>query len=352
MANVTNASSPLPPTENPPAIRATALWEVYSKTYFATGVLVAVLAVVTVVGNGMLLLAIWKDPFKSFRTPTTSLIVGLALADFVTGGIVDPCMSCLSFLSYLKLVRKNFEMYQTLIHVSSHVASTTMNASFFLLLALTWNQFAAIKFPYKHKHILTKNRLLFAVVVIWAYSILQSLWGELGVPDVTSRRIDIHLNTNTVLFLLLVAYGCLFHAFMKHLRKVESLAENNANQDRRRHQERRFTSVNLLLVTFFLVSSLPSIVLWHLELYRFPNRRGFDSDQQRARFAIAQVLAQALLQVKFALDPFAYAWRLPRYRKAFRVLFTCGKRRGLQHGAGGTPMQSREEQPPAAVGRS
>lgn len=316
-----------------------AMWEAYYTIYFASGIFIVILAVITIAGNGLLLLAIWKDPFKSFRTPTTFFVIGLALADFITGAIVDPCNAFLSFLTYLNLRRQYKETMVTMVHVASHVSFITMNTSFFLLLALTWSQFAAIYCPYKHKAMVTKRRVIIVVLVIWLYSILVSLLSDFGVSQRIGREIDIHLNTNTVLALLMLAYACLFRAYFRHLNNVRSLEENKANRERRREQERQFTSANLLLVTFLVLFTLPWIVVWHVELYRFPGHK-FESPQQRARFAIAQVLTQAFLLVKFAMDPYIYAWRLPKYRQAFKKLITCGRRRPQVQGTGGSMVLS------------
>ena len=59
--------------------------QIYLGSHIASGVFLVVATLVTALGNGLLLLAIWKDPFKTFRTPNTFFLIGLAVADFLTG---------------------------------------------------------------------------------------------------------------------------------------------------------------------------------------------------------------------------------------------------------------------------
>ena len=54
-------------------------------------IVIAVLEPVTVVGNALVLAAIWRNP--SLRTPSYILLAGLAFTDFCTGIITEPCFS-------------------------------------------------------------------------------------------------------------------------------------------------------------------------------------------------------------------------------------------------------------------
>ena len=45
------------------------------------------LATTAAVGNSMLLLTVYKDPHRSLRSPSTKLVVNMALADFMAGSL-------------------------------------------------------------------------------------------------------------------------------------------------------------------------------------------------------------------------------------------------------------------------
>ena len=61
---------------------------VFYMVTISTSVIIAILSPVAVVGNGLVLAAIWRNP--SLRTPSYILLAGLAFTDFGTGLITQP----------------------------------------------------------------------------------------------------------------------------------------------------------------------------------------------------------------------------------------------------------------------
>ena len=60
----------------------------------------SIISVITVVGNGILCLAMYKDPLKCFRSSPMLFVANLAVADFLTGFIVDPLYIAYNFGYY------------------------------------------------------------------------------------------------------------------------------------------------------------------------------------------------------------------------------------------------------------
>jgi len=56
--------------------------------YLCFVVLDALLAFVTALGNFLLLVTIYRDPYRCLRTPTTLLIANLGVADFLFGAFM------------------------------------------------------------------------------------------------------------------------------------------------------------------------------------------------------------------------------------------------------------------------
>ena len=324
MAN-NNTASPLP-GQPPPSPELASLVQTVEMAHLISGIYLSVIAVITIFGNGLLLLAIITDPFKSFRTPTTLFVVGLAVADFLTGAVVDPLTAFLNIATYLKLHRDPdmIKVLDNCVRVNIHVSFITMNASFLILLALTFCQYLAISFPHKHRAFVTRLSAMVTLVVVGIYSILFSLLPEFNVPRRLKLEIDTHLNTNTVAIILILSYLLLYVAYRVHLKRVSGLDQNDAARNRRREQEREFTAVNLLLVTFLLIFTLPSIIFWNLRLYKFYDTRSL-SYGQSLRVGLASTLIFDVLVMKFALDPCIYAWRLSKYRQAIKKILKCGR---------------------------
>lgn len=216
------------------------------------------------------------------------------------------------------------KVVENCVKVNIHVSFITMNASFLILLALTFCQYLAISFPHKHRGLVTRLSAMITLVVVTIYSVLFSLLPEFNVPRRLKLEIDTHLNTNAVAIILIQCYVLLYLAYRVHLKRVSGLDENDAARNRRREQEREFTAVNLLLVTFLLIFTLPSMIFWNLSLYKFYDI-GSLSYGQRLRLDLARTLIFDVLVMKFALDPCIYAWRLSKYRQAIKKIIKCGR---------------------------
>lgn len=318
----------LPPHPRPPPLppELASLAHTLDMAYLASGIYLSIIAVITIFGNGLLLLAIIKDPSKSFRTPSTLFVVGIAVADFLTGSVVDPLTAFLNIATYLRLNLdpEMNKVFKDCVKVNIHVSFFTMNASFFILLALTFCQYLAISLPHKHRALVTPTSASITLVVITLYSIIFSLLPEFNVPRRLKLEIDTHLNTNAVVIVLIQCYVLLYLAYVRHLKRVSSLDQNDAARNRRREQEREFTAVNLLLVTFLLIFTLPSIILWNLRLYKYYDVQSLPYDRS-LRLELARTLIFDVLVMKFALDPCIYAWRLSKYRQAIKKVIKCGR---------------------------
>ncbi|XP_078384156.1 histamine H2 receptor-like [Oculina patagonica] len=311
-------------------------WKELVATYYrvdiASGIFLAAVSITTILGNGLLLLAIWKDPFKTFRSPVTFFVVGLAAADFLTGIAVCPMFAVQYIALYLAFKSRDTSMLQGTFkaaQIGHHISVVTMNSSYFILLLFTWSQFTAIRFPHKHRSLVTKKRVMASVIFTWLYStafVLLSLMH--GVQD-TLFKIDLYFHTTGGLFLLAVAYFSLYKAFRRHMRQLHSLDNNTlAIQQRiRNRRERQFTVVNLVLLTFVIASTVPTTVVSYLSFH-------WDTKNplQSLKLQIAVLLTNDVLILKFALDPLIYAWRLAQYRRALKSILCCSRWRSNQTG--------------------
>ena len=291
----------------------------YREVQIASGIFLALVSLAAAVGNGLLLVTIWKDPFKTFRTPTTFFIIGLAVADFLTGIIVCPIQASLSIAGYIGIKRNSliFPFLQKAESVATFISLITMNSSYIILLSLTWNQFLAISSPHKHKGLVTKRRAKASLILTWAYTIVFAIL--YGVEKTVLFKVDLYVHTTGSLLLLTIAYFCLYKAFKRHMRRLHSLKENNLSRVNRR--QRQFTTVNLLLLIFVIVCSLPITVVSYLHIYHT------ESNTHPLKMKIAHLLSCNMLFLKFALDPLIYAWRLTQYRQALKPLVTCRRHR-------------------------
>ena len=106
--------------------------QIYLGSHIASGVFLVVATLVTALGNGLLLLAIWKDPFKTFRTPNTFFVIGLAVADFLTGITACPLTAFQDIGLYISVKRRDSSIIPSLQkagHFAHIISVATMNNS-------------------------------------------------------------------------------------------------------------------------------------------------------------------------------------------------------------------------------
>ena len=111
------------------------------------------------------------------------------------------------------------------------------------------------------------------------------------------------------------------------------LTQNNAiritdtSEHRRKKDQKHFVIVSSLLATCLLVFIAPVTVMWYLTLYWTPK-----THEGEVKATIANIIVDSTLFMKFLIDPFIYAWRLPKFRQAVNAIFSR-RRRSFSVGA-------------------
>ena len=82
--------------------------------------------------------------------------------------------------------------------------------------------------------------------------------------------------------------------------------------------ECQFIIVNILLIAILFLTYQPSAMLWIIRLYS-------NEDADSPNIWIINIMVDNVLYLKFLLDPFVYAWRIPKYRQALKIVLCCGR---------------------------
>ena len=293
--------------------------------FLVSGTFLAVICPLTVLANSLLLVAIYKDSFNTFRTPTACFLVGLAITDLITGLVPEPMATSCYFIHYNN--HPAITRCPKIFRVAGIVAAITMNSSFLIVMAFTFAQYVAVAFPLKYQRLISVRKTLVCVGFIWIYATLFELMQTMGVSREVIEKIDLHLHSTFSLFFTIITYVLLQVAFHKqmaersvtlHLTNTASMSTEASiespprNQNRKPTVERNFVRLNLLLIVILLVCSQPSAILWYIYLYAGENT------QKSQTLFVVRVIADNTLYLKFLLDPFVFAWRLPKYRKALK----------------------------------
>ena len=295
--------------------------------FFISGTFLAVVCPLTVLANALLLVAIYKDPFKTFRTPTACFLVGLAIVDLITGLMPEPMVTACYFMRHNHHPR-NIHC-KKIFNIAGIVAAITTNASFFIVMAFTFAQYIAVAFPLKYKRLISVPKTMVCVAIILLYAVLFEVSRTIGVPQEVLEKIDLHLHSTFSLLFTIITYLLLQTAFRKQMAErsvtlstthglsVESTDRTESSPRREKPSrkqliERNFIHLNLLLIVILLVCSQPSAILWYVYLY------AGESTKKSETFFVVRVVADNTLYLKFLVDPFVFAWRVPKYRKALK----------------------------------
>lgn len=129
-------------------------------------ILNAILSIVTIFGNSMILLAIYKTP--GLRTNSNYLIASLAVADFSVGLIMNPLYAVKAGLGIQ-------DSLHPLAVVAAVITLQTLTATTYSLCGVSVDRFLAIVAVFRYERYVTTERCLRSIALIWICSIVVPL---------------------------------------------------------------------------------------------------------------------------------------------------------------------------------
>ena len=302
------------------------LWDTFLSTCYGSGIYLSVISVLTTLANGILLIALVRDPLRHrSRHPLTIFITGLAAADFLTGISVDPLFAYFYFIVSQDQI--STRKYNVLLQIGTILSGISMNVSFLVILFMSWAQLIAILFPHRQRQFVTRARAVYCVIAIWIYACVFSFLNLIGVPKDVFHKLDVYVHLTAVQIMVVLTYICLYVAYKRHLNRLIPFLDTNKNtsnsptEDRVLEQHRRtqkqLVLVNLSLTACLLFFVLPVTITWYVTLYW---KASTPADEVKA--SIMNVIIDTTLYMKFLIDPFIYGLRLPKFRRAVIAVFT------------------------------
>lgn len=287
---------------------------------FASSFYLIALSFITILANSSLIWVFIADPLKTFRKPTTYFLIGLAITDLITALITEPFnASCfmMLYLGHPKLV----EICFPLLDVARMVGAVSMTISFLIIFSFTFIQYIVVVSPLKYAPMVTKKKVLICVVAIYGYAIFFWTSQYYGTNWTILESIDLFFHSLLVPYSTILIYILLHRAFKRKMQQRKALrSESNQQRSQNEQQnkvERRFITLNLLLISIMFICSQPmalrSLVVFFKKDLNNPNTT-----------LIINLMTDNVLYLKFMLDPFVYAWRIPNYRQALKLSIKRG----------------------------
>lgn len=283
----------------------------------STGVTVLLsLSVLTSVLNALVVITIWKDPFKNLKGIPNYLILNLAVSDLLVGIPGELLFALLHWYPRKGVVQ---------------AADMLLNLGFFsstlTILGLAVERLIVISYPLKSTDYLTYRNLTLGILCIWLLAGLIAILPSVLDWDSISRTRLIFFDVfGLLVFTLIVAcYSRIFFLVRKRLHpdltteagyeERQCLTENAREREKIKKRERSVMRCGAILVGLLLVCWTPYHALGDIALYC-----GESCVIPDALTSIANGLA--LLHP--LVNPIAYALCIRKFRRALcKIICKC-----------------------------
>ena len=265
-----------------------------------------ILATVIIIGNSILLFTTYKDPSRTLRTPPSFLITNLSASDLLLG-LFNVFLVALRDVYRSRLVRMPYLfVFKAIMYT---VLTSTIFVSSYSIIAMSLTCYVAINKPVQYKFIITKRRIKAFIAVLWVISLATCVLPVTNISEKTYTLIYLHTHASLPAILLTVIYASVFRALARRTRELQmSGCDSIASISLKK--KRNMAATIIIVLSLFYFSYMPQYITLHLLYFCKPC-------QHSLAFHKIDVALSRFLFINSALNPFIYAWRLPKYRKRF-----------------------------------
>ncbi|XP_020628640.1 beta-4C adrenergic receptor-like [Orbicella faveolata] len=267
------------------------------------------LAVITTAGNLLVIVALYKDPFRELRTTANYLLVNLAVADLIMGLVVEPIWA----LQYwVKENGSNKSNYSIAVNV---ILVLAVEASNLTVLSLTIERYIVLERPLQREALFSGKAVKISIFLIWLTALVIS---SLIIPFRDQREYTLFLFAGMGVFLLLIMLGLYIRMFIIIRKFNKSLLAQGAQAAlvqpgqayiTARKREQQVAKAIFLFYGTFALCWLPSVVVETIK-YREPK-----IDEHICRGLMFLGLFNS------ALNPVLYTFRMPSFWRAIKRMF-------------------------------
>ncbi len=299
--------------------------------------LVLIIGIASVIFNGALLIVMTLNSRQIFASLGSYFIYNLAIADFVTGvnsivwGVVE-------------LLPQSFSLEANMTLLT--IFWITVQVSFFTIFVMSTERLVAIVFPFRAALLMSKKKTTIYCIAVWIFAIVC---GGLINLHMSVVQLILTIIFEVVIVLIVFEYIQVFRqlrvlwqnsttraVYNGHNNNEASPNKNMKTTDIQREYE--VTIVVVTLAVILLVTVFPYMIASQIVLCYQLRDRPLPPEHPIHQFSTYYFPIELL---NFVVNPVVYAWRLPKYRKAFLETFGFGKDRTLSCNSNGSPRTLR-----------
>ena len=285
------------------------------------GIFYVLLSVITVLGNALVIAAVWKDPLKILKTsPTNLILLSLAIADLTVGLFVIPGAASW----YLRVgVTETDPWHSQFIILTLRQGFLTVSVGHVLF--LTVDRYFALATPLKYRTKITKRTVVWVSSSIWICGISQAMVVSI---------LHLHFAITwfifiVVIFLLAETIYVLYLMILRHLMKhskARILLENYQSNVVSLHQRERKVFRVIVSVVFAFDCCFTPWVATQALLYFCKS-----CHSHLEALMVCYNVTTVLMFANSALNPLLYSWRFSKFRATFKHFWGKFVRKGKRN---------------------
>ncbi|KAM9495262.1 trace amine-associated receptor 13c-like [Clarias gariepinus] len=288
--------------------------------YILLYVCAAAVVLLTVCGNLLIMISVFH--FKQLHTPTNTLVLSLAVSDFLIGGFV----MLPTFIWMIESCWIFTPGYCICLMITSLFL---VNLSIYNVALVSVDRYLALSNPFFYTNTVTRRQMCIVVYSNWCLSIVYSsvlcyFNGNLGFVMCPGECFFFLNNVWTVidlvhsfifpLSIIIILYTGVFVIARKHATAIRELNNYTRNKTQKitshsMKSERKAAKVLGILVSVFLVCLLPYFIYSLL---------GGVIDVQRENILKVFIMAH----LNSTINPFIYALFYPWFRRCIKIIIT------------------------------
>lgn len=275
-----------------------------------------ILATPAVLSNAILLITIFRDPGRNqlWRTPVTLLVVNLSVCDLLSGVVPGFGGLYSDIVLFTHRTRKNVAGVELAVIAVGMVSCIVTVCT---IAAMALDRFLAVSSPHRYTARVTKAKIKVFIAVSWIYMLLFCSLA-IGVSTTVFVLLYCHLHVSPPLITLPLVYWKTYRALRLNSNRMINLANGEERMAAaHRKRERKLISAFLLVLVLFYVTFLPQFIALNMLVLR-------PAFLEAESFLLFFYASNKFVLVNCSLNPFIYAWRIPKYRLAFKAVF-CGR---------------------------